>query len=292
MAGIELGGTKCICTLASGPNEVIDQRTVATTTPWETLPLLTATLHEWRQSSGFAALGIASFGPLDLNEKSPSYGHILATNKPGWAHTDLLGTLKVASSEPIGFDTDVNGAALAEMRWGCGKGLADFAYVTVGTGIGVGLIIHGRPSRGISHSEIGHIRVPRLAGDDVVSACRYHDDCVEGLASGGALKVRLNGRAPAEASSDDPVWLPIIHSLSAMLHALVCTTGPLRIAMGGGVIVQQPHLLDRINAELVQSLAGYMQLPDGEAYITAPTLGSAAGPLGAIALAQDALASC
>jgi len=287
-AGVELGGTKCVCTLAYGPDAIVDQRTVPTTTPSETLPAICAILSDWGRVHGFAAIGIASFGPLDLDPGSDRYGRITSTNKPGWPGADVRGILSALFSVPVGFDTDVNGAALAEIRWGSGQGLSDFAYVTVGTGVGVGLIVHGRPTRGIGHSELGHIRVPRLADDQAKSACSYHDDCVEGLASGPALLGRLEGRSPSDLSPDDPVWDPIVHTLAAMCHALVCATGPYRIAMGGGVVSGQPHLLDRINAALIDSLAGYMPLPASGAYVVAPRLGDLAGPLGSIALAANA----
>jgi fructokinase len=288
-AGVELGGTKCVCTLAYGPDAIVDQRTVPTTSPSETLPAICAILSDWERDHGFAAIGIASFGPLDLDPRSDRYGRVTSTNKPGWPGADVRGILSALFSVPVGFDTDVNGAALAEIRWGSGKGLSDFAYVTVGTGVGVGLIVHGRPTRGIGHSELGHIRVPRLPTDQVKSACSYHGDCVEGLASGPALLARLEGRSPSDLSRDDPVWDPIVHTLAAMCHALVCATGPYRIAMGGGVISGQPHLLDRINAALIESLAGYMPLPSGGDYVVAPRLGDLAGPLGSIALAANAV---
>lgn len=287
-AGIELGGTKCVCTLAFGPGMVVDQRTVPTTTPDETLPAIVAILSEWWEQHGFVALGIASFGPIDIDESSPSHGQVLMTNKPGWPGADVLGTLSAGFPVPVGFDTDVNGAALAEIQWGAGQGMADFAYVTVGTGVGVGLVVHGRPTRGIAHSEWGHVRVPRLAGDALPSACRYHDDCVEGLASGPALVARLDGRAVGDLRPEDPVWEPIVHVLASMCHALVCAAGPRRIAMGGGVLAGQPHLLPRINAALLDSLNGYMRLPEG--YVVAPALGTSAGPLGSIAVANAALA--
>jgi fructokinase len=287
-AGVELGGTKCVCTLAYGPDAIVDQHTVPTTTPSETLPAICAILSDWERDHGFAAIGIASFGPLDLDLKSDNYGRIAATNKPGWPGADVRGILSARFAVPIGFDTDVNGAALAEIRWGSGQGLSDFAYVTVGTGVGVGLIVHGQPTRGIGHSELGHIRVPRLAADQVQSACSYHDDCVEGLASGPALLARLDGRSPSDLSPDDPVWNPIVHTLAAMCHALVCATGPYRVAMGGGVVSGQPHLLDRINTALIDSLAGYMPLPGNGDYVVAPRLGDLAGPLGSIALAANA----
>lgn len=289
-AGVELGGTKCVCTLAYGPDAIVDQRTVPTTSPSETLPAICAILSDWERNHGFAAIGIASFGPLDLDPGSNRYGRITSTNKPGWPGADVRGILSALFSVPVGFDTDVNGAALAEIRWGSGQGLSDFAYVTVGTGVGVGLIVHGRPTRGIGHSELGHIRVPRLPADQVKSACSYHGDCVEGLASGPALLARLEGRSPSDLSPDDPVWDPIVHTLAAMCHALVCATGPYRIAMGGGVISGQPHLLDRVNAALIDSLAGYMPLPSGGDYVVAPRLGDLAGPLGSIALAANAAA--
>lgn len=287
-AGIELGGTKCVCTLAHGPDHILDQRIVPTTNPSETLAAIGAILSEWARSPGVAALGIASFGPLDLDPGSDGYGRITATNKPGWQGTDVRGILSARLSVPVGFDTDVNGASLAEIRWGSGQGLSDFAYVTVGTGVGVGLIVHGEPTRGIGHSELGHIRVPRLPADRAKSVCRYHGDCVEGLASGPALLARLDGRSPSDLSPDDPVWAPIVHTLAALCHALVCATGPYRVAMGGGVISGQPHLLDRINAALIESLAGYIPLPTDGAYIVAPMLGDLAGPLGSIALAANA----
>jgi len=287
-AGIELGGTKCVCTFSRGPGEILDQRTVPTTRPDETLPAILAILHEWYAAPGFAALGIASFGPLELDPASPRYGQILATTKAAWPGTDVRGILSAPFAVPVGFDTDVNGAALAEIAWGCAQGIEDFAYVTVGTGVGVGLIVHGMPTRGIGHSELGHIRVPRLPGDDQPSFCSFHDDCVEGLASGSALVQRLRGRSVGAVDPSDPVWEPIVHTLAAMCHAIVCATGPHRIAIGGGVLTGQAHLLERIEAKLVASLNGYMRLPEGRPYIVAPALGDKAGPLGAIAVADIA----
>lgn len=289
-AGIELGGTKCVCTLAYSPEDIIDQRTVPTTTPGETLPALLEVLEGWQRRHGFAALGIASFGPIDLDPLSPSHGQVLATTKAGWPGTDVRGILSASFDVPVGLDTDVNGAALAEIAWGCAQGLDDFAYVTVGTGVGVGLVVHGRPTRGIGHSEWGHIRVPRLAGDDQPSVCRFHDDCVEGLASGTALVSRLGGRSVDAVAPDDPVWEPVVHSLAMMCHALVCAAGPRRIAIGGGVVSGQQHLIGRIEAALVASLNGYMRLPVSGGYVVSPALGGAAGPLGSIAVADRALA--
>jgi fructokinase len=289
MAGVELGGTKCICTLASGPNAIIEQQTISTTTPDETLPAILEVLTRWYGSNGFAALGIASFGPLDLNPTSPRYGRILATTKVGWLDTDVLGTLSAPFAVPVGFDTDVNGAALAEGRWGSARDLDDFAYVTVGTGIGVGLIVHGKPTRGIGHSELGHVRVPRAPGDTLKSVCGFHADCVEGVASGTAVKARLGSRSIESITPADPLWDPVVDALAALCHTLVCATGPHRIALGGGVISRQPYLIERIDRALVASLGGYINLPNDDSYVIAPELGDLAGPLGTIALAAAAL---
>jgi fructokinase len=287
LAGIELGGTKCVCTLAHGPGAVIDRHVVPTTTPDETLSAISATLRAWTGDHDVAALGIASFGPLALDPAHDDYGRILATAKPHWPRADVRGALSASLDVPVGFDTDVNGAALAETRWGAGRGLDDFAYVTVGTGVGVGLVVGGRTVRGLGHSEVGHMRVPRMPGDDAPSACPYHDDCVEGLASGSALKLRLGGRPVETVGPDDPIWDPIVHTLAAMCHALVSTTAPMRIALGGGMMERQPTLIPRIQAALVASLNSYATVPDD--YLVAPALGAMAGPLGSIALAVDAL---
>ena len=290
-AGVELGGTKCVCTLARMSGKIVDQITVPTRQPEETLSAIVAILTAWRDKHGFVALGIGSFGPLELDPTSAHYGRIGATTKQGWAGADVRGTLTAAFDVPTGFDTDVNGAALAEMAWGCATGMSDFAYVTVGTGVGVGLVVHGLPTRGIGHSELGHIRVPRMAGDTFPSFCGFHDDCVEGLASGSALALRLGGRPSTDVPADDPVWDPIVHTLAMLCHTLVCATGPQRIAIGGGVVTGQPHLLKRIETLLVESLNGYMRLPADKAYVVAPALGDMAGPLGSIAIANRAFAS-
>ncbi len=284
LAGVELGGTKCICTLASSTGDILVQRTIDTTNPDETLNTIAATLDSWWQSHGFAAIGIASFGPVDLDPGSPTFGFILTTNKPGWSMTDVGIRLSRAFPVPMAFDTDVNGAAMAEMRWGSGRGLADFAYVTVGTGVGVGLIVHGKPSRGIAHSEMGHIRVPRVIGDDAPSGCRFHTDCVEGLASGPGIEAALRSVHISDIGPDHPVWKRVAQALTCLCHALVVTTGPARIAIGGGVIARQPHLFGMLEPMLRASINGYMQLPD-HAIVIAPELGTQAGPLGPIALA-------
>jgi fructokinase len=287
-AGVELGGTKCVVIIARGPAEVLERKTIPTTTPGETLGAIEAALLEWQPAYRFQALGIGSFGPIDLDEASPSYGHIVRTSKPGWSDTDIARRLERATGVPMAFDTDVNGAALSEMRWGAGRGMLDFAYITVGTGIGVGLIVNGKPTRGFAHSELGHIRPARLAGDKFEGNCPYHGDCAEGLAAGPALKARLGGRSFDELSEDDPLWETTAWTLAQLCHVIVCAAAPRAIALGGGVMDRQPHLLERVNGMLGDSLNGYMLLPQASAYVRPPALGSNAGPLGAIALAMSA----
>ena len=283
-AGVELGGTKCVAILARGPHEVLARETVPTTTPDETLGAIAALLAKWQ----FDALGIASFGPVDLDPRSPTYGHITSTPKPGWAGADVLRRLRQTAGVPPAFDTDVNGAALAEMRWGAGQGFDDFAYVTVGTGVGVGLIANGLPMRGFAHCELGHIRVARLPGDNFKGSCPYHGDCVEGLAAGPSLIARVGAERVQALQSDDPAWDSVVWALAQLCHAIVCAAAPRAIAIGGGVIDNHPHLLERIEAKLVESLNGYMTLPSDGPYLRPPALGRDAGPLGAIALAMNA----
>jgi fructokinase len=289
-AGVELGGTKCVCTLARGHDEILEQVTVPTTSPDETLATIEKTLLEWHHDERINALGIGSFGPIDLDHSSSSYGFITTTPKQGWADADVAGRLQRALNLPTGFDTDVNGAALAESKWGAGQGLRDLAYVTVGTGVGVGLICDGKPVHGFAHPEAGHIRIARMPGDDWPGSCPFHGDCVEGLAAGPAVKARLGVEHLHDFPPEDPVWETVAWALAQLCHALVCTAAPSTILIGGGVVTGQPHLIERISRLLNESLAGYVSLPEGRPYVRAPGLGSQAGPLGSIALAMDAVA--
>ena len=192
LAGVELGGTKCVCILGTGPDDVRAIERLPTGEREETLRQIEAVLDRWRSQYGAPrALGIASFGPVDLDRASPTYGFVTTTPKPGWRDTDLARRFERRFGIPTGFDTDVNGAALAEGRWGGAVGLDDYAYITVGTGIGVGSIIRGRSIFGICHTELGHIRVVRKAGDTFAGSCQYHGDCVEGLCAGPAIEARV-----------------------------------------------------------------------------------------------------
>lgn len=291
IAGIELGGTKCVVLLATGPGDIRAEARIDTTTPDQTLTAIDASLDAMQAQHGFSAIGVGSFGPIDLDERSPTYGSVVNTPKPGWSGADLLARLR-RFSVPIGFDTDVNGAALAEGLWGGAQGLRSFAYVTVGTGIGVGSIIEGKAVRGQGHSEVGHLRVPRLAGQTFPGVCPYHGDCVEGLAAGPAVQARA-GHPGHLLAQDDPAWDEVVHALAACFHNVVLSTAPERILIGGGVGQGQPHLLPRIRKALVESLNGYGVAPriaaDIERFLDHPQLGDRAGPMGAIALGLQAL---
>ena len=288
IAGIELGGTKCIAILARGPDEIEDRVQLPTTRPEETLSALEAVLDRW---SGYSALGIASFGPVSIDHGSADYGHITSTPKPGWAGQDVGRRLAARAGVPTGFHTDVVGAALAEARWGAARGLSDIAYVTVGTGIGAGLIAGGKPVDGLTASEFGHIRPARVAGDDWIGVCPYHGACVEGLASGPAIKART-GTPGQDLAADDPAWDLVADTLGHLLCTLVLTGVPRRIVMGGGVMVGTDHLFPRVRRAMTRGLAGYVALPevaDAETFVVPPALGGNAGPLGAVVLGAQAL---
>ncbi|MDH4744162.1 ROK family protein [Sphingomonas sp. CBMAI 2297] len=289
IAGIELGGTKCVALLATGPDDVRDRVTVPTTDPQATLAAIEGVLDRWT----FDAIGVASFGPVGLDPARADYGAITATTKPGWSGTDLIGRLTARYGKPTGFQTDVNGAALAEGRWGAAQGMAAHAYITIGTGVGVGLVTGGRPVMGWAHGEAGHMRLPRAPGDTYPGWCRFHGDCLEGLIAGPALAERF-GMPGDQLPDDAPAWDLFVHDLAGMLHNLVVTAAPERIAIGGGVTAARPYLFPKLRARLVESLGGYGALAewaeDIETRLGTPGLGTMAGPLGAIAVGLGARA--
>jgi fructokinase len=291
LAGVELGGTKCVCILGTGPDDVRATERLATGERGETLRQIETVLGQWRAEFGEpGALGIASFGPVELRSASPQYGFITSTSKAGWRDTDVARRLGRTLGVPVGFDTDVNGAALAEGRWGAAQGLSDYAYVTVGTGIGVGSIVNGRSIFGMNHTELGHIRVARVPGDTFAGVCPYHGDCIEGLASGPAIEARA-GVPASQLPPDHPAWDYVVHGLAQLMHTMVLTTAPVRIFLGGGVMSGQSHLFGRIRQELRRSLNTYVSAPELDrgldGYIVPPGLGAMAGPLGALALAAS-----
>lgn len=290
--GIEAGGTKFVCAVGSGPGDLRAEVRFPTTTPAETIERTIAFFQEQAQQAPLAALGIASFGPVDPHPGSPTWGYITTTPKPGWAQTDFAGRIQRALGIPVGFDTDVNGAALAEQRWGAAQGLTTFFYITVGTGLGGGGMVNGRLLHGLMHPEMGHIRLPHdWEADPYPGACPYHGDCLEGMAAGPALEGRWGQRGET-LPADHPAWDLEAHYLALGLVNLICTLVPQRIVMGGG-IMEQPRVFPAIRQKVQALLNGYLQVPEIleriDEYIVPPHLGNKAGVLGGIALAQQAL---
>ncbi len=277
LAGVELGGTKTIAVLARG-DTIVDRLQVATTSPADTLGAIAAKLGEWRP----AALGIASFGPLAIDPANVQFGHLLATPKPGWRGTDLIAAL--AGGLPVALSTDVIAAALAEGAAGGAKGLTDFVYVTIGTGIGMGIISAGRPLTGRLHPEAGHMSVRRVPGDAFAGTCAVHGDCLEGLAAGPAIGART-GQEGSAVSDDDPAWDFVVDALAQGFANLRLTLACQAIVIGGGVAVARPWLAAKIAARMDQLINGY--IPAASSVIPA-ALGAEAGPRGALLLARSA----
>ncbi len=285
-AGLEGGGTKFVRAVATGPQDIRAQTSFPTTTPEETIG---KAVSFFRGQEPFAALGIATFGPCDLDPGSPTYGHITSTPKAGWENVNLLGLFRQAFPVPMGFDTDVNVAALGEWKWGSGKGLETVVYMTVGTGIGGGGIINGRMLHGLIHPEMGHIRVPRVSEDTFSGNCPYHGDCLQGLAAGPAIEARWGKRAE-ELPPNHPAWRLEASYLALAVNDLICVLSPQRIILGGGVMLQR-QLFPLIRKKVQRLLNGYIQslrnLEGIEEFIVPPGLGGRSGVLGAIALAEQ-----
>ena len=292
--GIEAGGTKFVCAVGSGPDDIRAELRFPTTAPAEVIDQAVSFFQEQETVHGrVAALGIASFGPVDPNPNSATFGFITSTPKPGWAQADLAGEISRRLQVPVGFDTDVNGAALGEWRWGAAQGLDTFIYLTIGTGIGGGVIANNRLIHGLLHPEMGHIRLPHdWQADPYAGHCPYHGDCFEGLACGPAMGERW--QQPAEnLSGDHPAWELEAHYLALALQSFICTLSPQRIILGGGVM-SQPQLFPMVRRKVQELLNSYVQHPavltDIDSYIVPPGLGNRAGVLGAIALGQQKLA--
>jgi fructokinase len=293
LAGIEAGGTKFVCAIgdANDPRTIIAEATFPTEAPDTTIANCVNFFKA--HQADLNGLGVASFGPVDVHRGSPTFGFVTNTPKPGWAQVDLGGAVaRALGGLPFGFDTDVNGAALGEQRWGAGQGLSDIVYFTIGTGIGGGAIVGGKLAHGLVHTEMGHIRIPRRADDAFTGWCSYHADCFEGLAAGPGLEKRWGAKAET-FGPDHPAWELEAHYIAQALHSVICMLSPQRIILGGGVS-SQPVLLPMVRQKVLASLNGYVQAPevlqDIDSYIVNPGLGNRAGVLGAMALAQDALA--
>jgi fructokinase len=292
--GIEGGGTKFVCVVGSGPGDIRAEIRFGTTTPEETLGKAIEFFRQQARKHGpLAALGLACFGPLDPDPASAGYGRIQPTPKPGWSGVDVVTPLEQAFSLPVGFDTDVNGAALAEWRWGAAQGCDPALYLTIGTGIGGGALVNGRLLHGLIHPEMGHIPIPHdRQRDPFPGVCPFHGDCFEGLATGPALKKRWG--QPAETlPPDHPAWDLEATYIAYALANYISILSPRRIVLGGGV-AQQQQLFPLIHQKVPAVLNGYIHSPyileRITEYIVPPALGARAGVLGAIALAEQALA--
>ncbi|MDR3200858.1 MAG: ROK family protein [Spirochaetales bacterium] len=296
---IEAGGTKFVCavgTVASEsplPDAILESVTIPTETPEVTLAGVTDFLRRaGEKRGGLAALGVSSFGPIDVNKDSPTYGYITTTPKPGWKNTAILGTLRKALGVPVGFDTDVNGAALGEARWGAARGLSHVLYITVGTGIGGGVLVQGRPVHGLAHPEMGHIRVPHdFSRDPYPGSCPWHGDCLEGLANGPALAQRA-GKPAQDISPNDLIWDIEADYLAAAAANFILTLSPEIIIMGGGVM-NTPGLIEKVRRGVTRLLNGYIAaeplISRMDSYIVPPGLGSLSGVAGGFVLAEEAL---
>ncbi len=290
--GLEAGGTKFVCLIATDPDHILIEERFPTTTPVETIGRTIDFFQRRMREQQLAAIGIGSFGPVDLDRASPTYGYITTTPKPGWAQADLCGQLQRALRIPIAFDTDVNAAAFGEHYWLAeNHSLDPLLYMTVGTGIGVGAIVNGQPLHGLLHPEVGHMLLPHdYETDPFPGACPYHHDCFEGLAAGPALEKRWQQRGET-LPPDHPAWTLEAHYIALSLANLSYALSPQRIVLGGGVM-QQPHLYDLVRSETQHLINGYLQADritrHIDQYIVPPGLGNRSGGLGAIALAIQA----
>ena len=290
--GIEAGGTKFNCVIGSDPDHIVAEARIATTTPAETIGHTSAFFQRHAPEYPVRAIGIGSFGPVDLDRRSPTYGYITTTPKPGWAQTDLCGALHQALSIPVAFDTDVNAAAFGEHHWVAeNRALDPLLYLTIGTGIGLGAIVNGQPLHGLLHPEAGHMLLPHdRTIDPFEGSCPFHGDCWEGLAAGPAIEKRWNRRGET-LRPDHPAWQLEAHYVALAVTNLIYTFSPQRVVLGGGVM-QQAGIIDQVRREVQQIINGYLQTDritrDIDQLIVAPGLGNRSGVLGAIALAIQA----
>jgi fructokinase len=285
---IEAGGTKFICAVGDVSGRILEQTRIDTRDPLTTLTDVQRYFEAAQTRCGkLQALGVGAFGPLDLRPDSPTYGFITRTPKPGWSNTNLVGTLSQGLKIPVRLDTDVNGAALGELRWGAGQHLTSLVYVTVGTGIGVGAVHHGRAVHGLMHLEMGHIVIRPHPRDTLfLGVCPFHGDCLEGMASGPAILART-GRMFSDASPSDPIWTIVADYLGQLCALLVFSHSPQRILMGGGVML--PALYPRVQERMLHWLHDYISVQEirDSNYVTPPGLADSAGIKGALSLAID-----
>lgn len=285
LGALEAGGTKMVCAIGDELGNIQEQISLPTKTPAETIPQIV----DFFRKHQVVALGIGSFGPIDLNCSSDTYGYILDTPKLAWRNYNFLGTMKELLQIPTGWDTDVNGSCLGEITYGSAKGLSSVLYLTVGTGIGAGICVEGRLLHGMLHPEAGHVLVKRHPKDDFSGACPYHSDCLEGMASGPAIEKRWEKKA-SEIKENELAWELEAYYLAQALTNYILTVSPQRIILGGGVMHQE-HLFPKIRAMVKENIAGYLdtkELGDMDHYIVPASLKGNQGILGCIALAKKA----
>lgn len=290
---IESGGTKFICAIASEDGSILSKKSFPTTEPEQTLnatkEFFKLAENEYGQIS---SLGIASFGPVDINTESETYGYITSTPKENWSNTDVVGFYKQAFNVPVGFNTDVNAAALAERSSGAAQSLENFIYVTVGTGLGAGIVSGGSLVQGVTHPEVGHILIPKPeSAADFEGACPFHGACLEGLAAGPSIKARW-GEAGQDMGPDHPAWDEQAYYLAVMCVNFCAFFAPQRIIIGGGVM-SQSHLFPMIRkkfSELANGYFSYHEVSNLDSFIVPSPLDGQAGLHGAILLAKEELA--
>lgn len=286
---IEAGGTKFVCSVAADPEHYFSEVRFPTTTPEETLARTIDFFKEQKKIYDIAAIGVSCFGPIDLDKKSSTYGHITTTPKPGWGFSEIVGVLERGLSLPVGFDTDVNGAALAEYKWGNPSDVNSLVYYTIGTGVGAGVVISGQPVHGLVHPEGGHILIRQdKVRDPYAGFCSYHGNCLEGLCCGPSIQDRF-GIPAQDLPIDHPIWEIIAGYIAQACVAQICQISPEKIVLGGGVM-EQKQLFPMIHQEVVRLLNNYVKHPmileHIDQYITPPALGNRSGACGAMALAQ------
>ena len=288
--GVEAGGTKFVCCVASGPQNIIEEIRFSTTTPQETLRKTVHFFLPYVRDGRIRSIGVGCFGPLDLSPDSPTYGFITATPKPGWSNTDVRGTLQRELNVPVAIDSDVNAAAIGEAMWGASRGADPSLYLTIGTGIGGGYLKDGKPLIGLVNLEMGHIRIPHSRElDPFEGNCPFHGDCFEGLASGPAIEKRL-GVNGALVPESDSFWNIEADYIASALMNYILTLSPKRIILGGGVM-QREFLFPKVRSRVCELLNGYVSskviLENIDQYIVPPGLGNQSGSMGAIALAMQ-----
>ena len=289
IGGIEAGGTKMVCAVGDENGVVKDRTSFPTRQPEETFADMIAYYRNW----DIQALGIGCFGPLDLNRQSRTYGYITKTPKPGWGNCDIVGAFKDALGVPVGFDTDVNGAVLGEVTWGAAKGLDSAIYITIGTGVGVGVYANGGLLHGLIHPEGGHMLLAKHPKDTYKGKCPFHENCVEGLASGPAIEARW-GKKGIELAGRDEVWELEAYYIAQAVTNYILAYSPQKVILWGGVMHQE-QLFGMVRKEVQRLLNGYVahetittdKIAD---YIVPPALGEDPGIMGAIKLGMDALA--